>query len=32
MPKNAAAGDTTWIPAKDCMPALDEKLKGRAKK
>ena len=32
MPKNAAAQEATWIPAKDCMPAFDEKLKGRAKK
>lgn len=31
-PKNAAAGNATWIPSKDCMPAFDEKLKGRAKK
>jgi hypothetical protein len=32
MPKNAAVGDPIWIPAKDCMPAFDEKLKGRVKK
>jgi branched-chain amino acid transport system substrate-binding protein len=32
MPKNAAPGPVRWIPAKDCMPAFDEKLKGRAKK
>jgi branched-chain amino acid transport system substrate-binding protein len=32
MPKNAAAGPARWIPANDCMPAFDEKLKGRAKK
>jgi ABC-type branched-subunit amino acid transport system substrate-binding protein len=31
-PKNAAVGTPIWIPAKDCMPAFDEKLKGRAKK
>jgi len=32
MPNNAAAAHPTWIPAKDCMPTLDPKLKGRAKK
>ena len=32
MPKNAAVGTPVWIPAKDCMPAFDEKLQGRAKK
>jgi ABC-type branched-subunit amino acid transport system substrate-binding protein len=31
-PKNAMPGDATWIPAKDCMPPLDNKLKGRVKK
>ncbi len=29
MPKNAAAGDPIWIPAKDCLPAIDVKLVGR---
>lgn len=32
MPKNAAPAAPVWIPAKDCMPAFDEKLKDRAKK
>jgi len=32
MPKNAAVGTPIWIPAKDCMPAFDERLKGRVKK
>lgn len=31
MPKNAAPGNPIWIPAKDCMPTFDEKLKGRTK-
>jgi ABC-type branched-subunit amino acid transport system substrate-binding protein len=30
-PESAAVGKPTWIPAKDCMPTFDEKLKGRAK-
>ena len=30
MPDNAAPADPTWIPAKDCMPTFDPKLKGRA--
>ncbi|MBI4768692.1 MAG: hypothetical protein HY787_29580, partial [Deltaproteobacteria bacterium] len=29
MPKNAAAGPATWIPSKDCLPAMDVKLVGR---
>jgi hypothetical protein len=28
-PNNAAAAHPTWIPAKNCMPTFDEKLKGR---
>jgi len=32
MPKNAAAGKITWIPALKCFPTFDEKLKGRVKK
>lgn len=31
-PKVAGPGEPIWIPAKDCMPAFDEKLRGRAKK
>lgn len=31
-PDNAAPGAPIWIPAKDCMPAFDPKLQGRAKK
>ena len=30
MPNNAAPGHPSWMPAKDCMPTLDPKLKGRA--
>ena len=29
MPNNAGPANPTWIPAKDCMPTFDEKLKGR---
>ena len=32
MPNNAAPDDATWIPAEDCMPTFDPKLKGRAGK
>ncbi|MBW1774302.1 MAG: ABC transporter substrate-binding protein [Deltaproteobacteria bacterium] len=28
-PNNAAPAHPSWIPAKDCMPTFDEKLKGR---
>jgi len=28
-PNNAGPANPTWIPAKDCMPTFDEKLKGR---
>ncbi len=31
-PTCAMVGDAAWIPAKNCMPAFDEKLKGRVKK
>jgi branched-chain amino acid transport system substrate-binding protein len=31
-PTCAMIGDVAWIPAKNCMPAFDEKLKGRVKK
>ncbi len=29
MPKNAAPGEATWIPSKDCLPAFDVRLLGR---
>jgi ABC-type branched-subunit amino acid transport system substrate-binding protein len=29
MPNNAAPAHPTWIPARDCMPTFDPKLKGR---
>jgi len=31
-PNNAMPAAPNWIPAKDCMPAFDEKLRGREKK
>jgi ABC-type branched-subunit amino acid transport system substrate-binding protein len=31
-PTCAMVGDVVWIPAKECMPTFDEKLKGRVKK
>jgi branched-chain amino acid transport system substrate-binding protein len=31
-PTCAMVGDVAWIPAKNCMPAFDQKLKGRVKK
>ncbi len=31
-PGNAAVGKPTWIPAQQCFPTFDEKLKGRASK
>jgi ABC-type branched-chain amino acid transport systems, periplasmic component len=32
MPKNAAPGNPTWIPAKDCLPNIDVRLVGRVTK
>jgi ABC-type branched-subunit amino acid transport system substrate-binding protein len=32
MPKNAAAGESTWIPAKECLPNIDVRLVGRVTK
>jgi hypothetical protein len=32
MPKNAAAGNITWIPAVKCLPTFDKKLEGRVSK
>ncbi len=31
-PKNAAPGNPTWIPSKDCLPAMDVRLVGRVTK
>jgi ABC-type branched-subunit amino acid transport system substrate-binding protein len=31
-PNNAGPAHPTWIPAKNCMPTFDPKLKGRVKK
>ena len=32
MPNNAAAAEPTWIPAKDCLPAIDVRLVERVTK
>jgi len=32
MPKNAAPGNPTWIPSKDCLPNIDVRLMGRVTK